>query len=139
MKKSLSVLAIAAALMLSVSFAATAQDAPPITLNGQSFKIDLTDAQSNVTHDVLNFKETSFTCNAIANSTYDATRYTVTKQPDGKLFLYAIAISQTEGTMTWKGHLADGSLEGGMLIEKPGMPAEKRMFVSSSLDTHSTK
>jgi hypothetical protein len=134
MKTNMIRLTFVTALILALSGAGTAfaQEAPPLTLNGQSFKIELVDAQNNVTYDVLDFKETSFTCNAIANSTYTGTRYTVQPQADGKLALYAVAISQTEGTISYKGQLSDGKLEGGMLIEKPGAEVVKHRFTGTS-------
>ena len=131
MKKNMRLIKTAAmslGLALVLNVVSYGQNTAPISLNGQSFKLDLVDAQNNVTHDVINFKETSFTCNAIANSTYTATRYTVEPQADGKLFLYAIAISETDGNITWKGHLVNGVLEGGMLVEKTGVPVEKHTF-----------
>ena len=131
-------------LCATLAFAMTAfafgQNAAPLNLGGQSFKLDLVDTQNNITHDMLSFKETSFTCNAISNSTYTATRYAVTKQADGRLFLYAIAISETEGTITWKGHIEAGKLKGSMLTDKPGHPMSKLMLTGDSrLNTESEK
>ncbi len=98
------------------------------SLNGQTFKLELTDEQSNVSHDMITFKETSFTSNAIKNSTFDATRYKITEKPDGTYSLFAEAYSESEGTITYKGIFTGGKIDGAMFTAKPGQAVVKRTF-----------
>jgi hypothetical protein len=115
-------------LLFMVFSTAHGQGNNPTSLNGQTFKLELTDEQDNVTHDMITFQETSFVTNAIKNSSYNATRYKIMKQPDGTYNLFAEAYSETEGTITYKGRFTGGQITGAMFTAKPGHPIVKRVF-----------
>ncbi len=131
MKKHFQPIQIMAAMLMLLFISAAqlhAQSAAPVNLDGKTFVLKLTDDQDKPYTDEITFQQHTFSCNAIKNSTFANTRYAAQNDANGKLFLLATAVSETEGTMTWKGHIDGNTIEGGVIIEKPGQQPTKHMF-----------
>ncbi|MFI5217988.1 MAG: hypothetical protein ACHQNT_00770 [Bacteroidia bacterium] len=115
------------------------RESQTMSLEGKSFKITLENRANpaQVMTDEISFKDRNFDSQNARQTGFKPEGYLY--KPAGEMgdYFEFRATSEKEGTKIWNGYIKNGEVSGGMIVEKPGQPAEKYPFKGTVSTTQS--